>query len=92
MVVYGLLAVLVTRACRITWPGRLTAMQLLLVGVAFSTFYGMSDEWHQTFVASRHGSTLDVLADFLGSLIGAAGYVSSTSAGKGRPDGMPRSG
>lgn len=92
MAVYGLLAVLVARACRLSWPGRLSAVQLLLISVGFSTLYGLSDEWHQTFVISRHGSTLDVLADFLGSLIGAAGYLSSTSFSKGRRDGMPGSG
>ena len=80
MVVYGLLAVLVARACRLTWPGRLSAMQLLLISVAFSTLYGLSDEWHQTLVASRHGSLLDALADFTGGVVGALLYVKWVAA------------
>lgn len=80
MAVYALLAALVARACRLTWPGRLSAMQLLLISVGFATLYGLSDEWHQTFVTSRHGSTLDVLADFAGSVVGALLYVTRMAA------------
>ena len=78
--VYALLAALVARACRLTWPGRFSAMQLLLFSVAFSTLYGLSDEWHQTLVVSRHGSALDVLADFTGGVVGALLYVSWVAA------------
>jgi VanZ family protein len=67
-------------------------MQLLLISVAFSTLYGLSDEWHQTLVASRHGSLLDALADFAGSLIGAAGYVASRAYSNSGRDGVPKSG
>ena len=34
-------------------------------------FYGMTDELHQYFVPERNGSVLDVVADGVGSLIGA---------------------
>ena len=80
MAVYALLAALVARACRLTWPGRFSAMQLLLISVAFSALYGLSDEWHQTLVASRHGSVLDVLADFTGGVVGALLYVKWVAA------------
>lgn len=78
--VYGLLAALVARACRLSWPGRLSAVQLLLISVGFAALYGLSDEWHQTFVTSRHGSALDVLADFAGSVVGALLYVKWVAA------------
>ena len=34
--------------------------------------YALSDEWHQTFVGSRQGATLDVLIDTLGASLGLA--------------------
>ncbi|MBR9986421.1 MAG: VanZ family protein [Desulfosarcina sp.] len=75
MVAYGLLAVLFCRACRVTWPERLSPMQLLAISVLFASLYGVSDEFHQSFVAARQADAYDVLADFLGSLLGAVGYL-----------------
>jgi VanZ family protein len=47
--------------------------------------YAVTDEFHQRFVAGRHGAPLDVLIDTAGVLIGvfAAGRL-STIAGDGR--------
>ncbi len=75
MVAYGLLAVLFYRACRVTWPGKLSPAQLLVISVLFASLYGVSDEFHQSFVAARQADGYDVLADFLGSLLGAVGYL-----------------
>ena len=75
MVAYGLLALLVYRACRVTWPGKLSPGQLLVISVLFASLYGLSDEVHQSFVPARHADGYDVLADFLGSLLGAVGYL-----------------
>ena len=75
MAAYGLLALLVYRACRMTWPGKLSPVQLLVISVLFASLYGLSDEFHQSFVATRQADGYDVLADFLGSLLGAAGYL-----------------
>jgi VanZ family protein len=72
---YGLLAVLVVRACRLTWPDRLSPKQLLVIGVVFATLYGVSDEFHQSFVAARSADALDGIADFIGSILGAGGYM-----------------
>jgi VanZ family protein len=35
-----------------------------------TALYGISDEWHQSFVESRHASILDATADFVGGLVG----------------------
>ena len=75
MAVYGTLAALFARAYQITWPKRLNPLSLMVISAGFATFYGLSDELHQHFVTSRHADTLDGLANLLGSLIGAAGYV-----------------
>lgn len=37
--------------------------------IIISTFYGLSDEIHQIFVLGRFFSFLDLLADFIGSLL-----------------------
>ena len=35
--------------------------------VGFCSFYGATDEWHQSFVVGRNASSLDWLADSLGA-------------------------
>lgn len=72
---YGLLAALFVRACRWTWPGRLSGVQLMLLGIGFATLYGLSDEFHQSLVAARQAELMDVAADFAGSILGAAVYL-----------------
>ena len=42
---------------------------VILVSLCFSSIYGMSDEWHQSFVPGREADVLDWLADTLGALI-----------------------
>jgi VanZ family protein len=34
--------------------------------------YALSDEWHQHFVAGRHGSVFDTVIDLLGIALGLA--------------------
>jgi len=42
-----------------------------VIGTAFCSLYGLSDEWHQSFVVGRESSVLDWLADSLGGLCGS---------------------
>ncbi|WP_319523716.1 VanZ family protein [uncultured Desulfosarcina sp.] len=72
---YGLLAVLFVRACRWTWPSRLSGLQLMLLGIGFATLYGLGDEYHQSLVAARQAEVMDVVADFAGSILGSAVYL-----------------
>jgi len=72
---YGLLAVLFSRAWRLTWPERLAAAQLLVVSVCFASLYGLSDEMHQAWVATRHASAMDAVANLVGSILGAAIFL-----------------
>lgn len=39
---------------------------------AVATFYAATDEWHQTFTATRQGSMADVLLDAAGAALGLA--------------------
>ncbi|WP_150046112.1 MULTISPECIES: VanZ family protein [Methylomonas] len=52
------------RALRHTGFGEL---RLALASAAFCSLYGLSDEWHQSFVPGRETSALDWLADTLGA-------------------------
>jgi VanZ family protein len=47
---------------------------IVLAGV-FCLVYGISDEFHQWFVPGRSAEVGDVMADFVGGLIGSAAYV-----------------
>ncbi len=65
---YGLLGALVTRAVYFTttWGlGRVFGASAL-----FCILYGLSDEWHQSFVPGRDASIGDWLADGVGALLG----------------------
>ena len=75
LAVYGVLAFLFARACRLTWPGYHSRHVLLLVSVGFTTLYGLSDEFHQSLVAARQAEFLDVVADFAGGVMGAGVYL-----------------
>lgn len=44
---------------------------LLFATFGFCCVYGLSDEWHQSFVVGRESSALDWLADSIGGLIAA---------------------
>ncbi|MEI6246195.1 MAG: VanZ family protein, partial [Acidobacteriota bacterium] len=68
---YAMLGVLVLRGLAgASWQG-VTLMRGVMT-VAFGTLYGMSDEWHQSFVPGRTPAWDDVAADFRGALLGAA--------------------
>ena len=67
---YAMLAVLVLRALAgATWSGITTVRSLSTV--IFCTLYGMSDEWHQSFVPGRTAAWDDVAADLRGAVLGA---------------------
>ena len=71
LAIYAVLGALLARALAggrlgaLTW--RHTAFAVLL-----STVYGISDEWHQSFVPGRTPDGMDVLADMVGASLGAA--------------------
>ena len=60
----------------------------------FSGLYGISDEYHQSWVLGREQSSVDILTDGLGALTGvmmvqyAAAYFSHWMRLAGRPFGM----
>ena len=69
---YGLLGFLVARALhRRSDPPR--SIRVIFFGAAaFALLYGLSDEFHQSFVPARSVDGFDVLADLVGGATGAA--------------------
>jgi VanZ family protein len=67
---YALLGFLFYRALRLMPIGNSTWL-LIFISSVLSTLYGVSDEIHQHFVISREADIMDVVADLLGSIIGA---------------------
>jgi len=55
---------------------------LVLAATALSTLYGMTDEFHQSFVPGRSPDVRDVLADCVGGFVGALA-VSALFAARG---------
>jgi VanZ family protein len=67
--VYGCLGVLV---CRTGRGGRWALLAALL-----TSLYGVSDEWHQSFVPGRSAEVADWVADTLGAIVAIGGYAGS---------------
>lgn len=70
--IYAILAILFYRAFKEPSMGRLRAAGWAILA---STLYGFSDEIHQAFVPSRTAEMADIMADFLGSVLGVWGFV-----------------
>jgi VanZ family protein len=76
---YAVLSLLVCRALAggfplpLSWRGGVLAVLL-------ATAYGVSDEWHQSFVPHRHSSAGDVAKDFCGAALGAFLYRRATDS------------
>ena len=64
---YALLAALWTWAL---WP--LLGRRALIAAAAISLLYGLSDEYHQSFVAGRDADPVDVLVDAAGITVALA--------------------
>ena len=70
---YLILCLLLCRALAGGFPAPLSAGGALLA-VLLATAYGVSDEFHQSFVPSRDPSAGDVAKDLMGSALGALLY------------------
>ncbi|MDA8217240.1 MAG: VanZ family protein [Dehalococcoidales bacterium] len=69
VMLYATLGILLWRALRASGLNRRNALLLAWLG---ATLYGASDEFHQTFTPTRHGSPVDVGIDASGALLGLA--------------------
>jgi len=62
------LGVVIARALAGGLPPRLTLREAL-IGLAIAALYGVTDEWHQSFVAGRSADIADWYSDSIGSAI-----------------------
>ena len=69
---YGIGAVLLCRA--LTAPGRVPRGTSAVTAVLLATLYGVTDEYHQSFVPGRTADPADVGKDFLGATAAALFY------------------
>jgi VanZ family protein len=63
--------------CLLWWRAldhRLAGRRAVLLAFALASAYAVTDEYHQTFVAGRHGTPVDWLIDSAGAAL-AAGWV-----------------
>ena len=51
---------------------RNVSWRAVVMAVVISTLYGVSDEYHQLFVPGRSFDVFDMLADLIGSVVGAS--------------------
>jgi VanZ family protein len=70
--VYGVLGALLVWGLTAAAPRR-TTWRTVVLAVVLATIYGVSDEWHQSFVPNRQVSGLDVAADAAGAALAAVG-------------------
>lgn len=70
---YALLSAMILRALRRHYETSRFVLAMVL-SIGLSALYGISDEFHQSFVPSRSADMADVLADLLGSLFGVFVY------------------
>lgn len=69
MAVFGLLAAACVRGLALHG---VTGRAALLGAAALATLYAIGDEFHQTFVAGRSGSPIDVTIDLVGIVVALA--------------------
>jgi VanZ family protein len=71
--VYAGLAFLVARAVGVQ-RARVDRFTLW-IAIAVASVYGLTDEWHQSYVPTRSAEVWDWAADMVGSVMGALGYA-----------------
>ncbi|HLB68777.1 MAG TPA: VanZ family protein [Thermoplasmata archaeon] len=88
---YGLLALGLAIALATTRDPRIRSRSALLAFIA-AALYGVSDEFHQTFVPSRVGDLIDLAWDVTGAAIAAVAYhvVALCVRGRAVSDTSPR--
>jgi VanZ family protein len=70
---YAALGFLTARA--LAWTTAHRGRALVFLSFVLAALYGVSDEFHQSFVPGRDASVADALADAAGALIGSLGWL-----------------
>ena len=67
---FAYVALSATIAVLLRWLGW-SVIPALLTAIALATLYGVTDEFHQSFVPNRTPDAKDILVDFLGAAAGS---------------------
>lgn len=76
LLMYGLLAALLLIAIH---PGHPPSRASIFAAVVCTMLYGISDEFHQSFVPGRDASLFDVVVNTIGAVIGVTLWVRARS-------------
>jgi VanZ family protein len=68
---FGLMVLVLRAVARARWPG--VTLGTIAVAWSITVAYGLSDEWHQMYVPTRHAEWRDVAADAIGALAAGIG-------------------
>jgi len=79
---YGVLAYLVLLALESWQKSKIFSWKLYFYVIAFCFFYGITDEYHQSFIAGRFVSGLDLFFDAVGAGLGVILFWSVKTRGK----------
>lgn len=71
LTIYGIFAAFLFRALYYTWP-HMEFWKLGILTIFFTILYGMSDEFHQSFVPMRTPDVKDLMADGFGAIVAVA--------------------
>lgn len=72
--IYLILAFFFSNALKNTYPDALKS-KIVLTAILFGIFYGLTDEFHQSFVPLRTCSLSDLFVDAIGSVLGSLGFA-----------------
>ena len=69
LVEFTILGVLLARALSYSLR-RILPTSTWIIAFAVAVLFGVSDEWHQSFVIGRHSTVSDLIVDIIGSALG----------------------
>ncbi|MFA5168182.1 MAG: VanZ family protein [Candidatus Omnitrophota bacterium] len=74
---YSILGVLLLRGFTYSFPGK-PVFRLVLFAAGSAILFGLSDEWHQTFVQERFFELQDLIVDAISAVLGILLYIRKT--------------
>ena len=81
---YAVFGALCWLGLRATWTRPRGSFAQVLAGGLFAAVYGITDELHQSFTPGRSPDVFDVMADFVGGLLGALACVAIVARARAR--------
>ena len=69
LVEFTVLGILLARALSYSLR-RMLPNAAWIIALAVAVLFGLSDEWHQSFVLGRHSTVSDLIFDIIGSALG----------------------